>query len=139
MSKTQTLSSHNIKTVVYSDFFTDFSVNSATGRLNTKTNEIAVTQSVRNLLLTDHYERPFQPNIGSNLRAMLFENFTPATELQVETYVKEVFDNHEPRANLIEVSTIPNADMNSIGVTIVFSIINSTAPTQMDLMIERVR
>ena len=70
---------------------------------------------------------------------MLFENFTPATELQVETYVKEVFDNHEPRANLIEVSTIPNADMNSIGVTIVFSIINSTAPTQMDLMIERVR
>ena len=139
MSKTRTLSPHSIKTVVYSDFFTDFSVNSATGKLNTKTNELAVTQSVRNLLLTDHYERPFQPGIGSNLRSLLFENFTPATELQVEAYVKEVFDNHEPRANLLEVYTIPSPDLNSIGVSIVFSIINNTVPTQMDLMIERVR
>ena len=53
--------------------------------------------------------------------------------------VNEVFDNHEPRAELLQVHTLPNVDMNSIGITIVFSIINSTVPTQLDLMIERVR
>ena len=72
MSKTQTLTANTIKSVVYSDFFTDFSRHINTGQLNKKTNEDAVKQSVRNLLLTNHYERPFQPQIGSNLKQLLF-------------------------------------------------------------------
>ena len=89
MSKTQTLTANTIKEVVYSDFFTDFSAHVNTGQLNKKTNEDAVKQSVRNLLLTDMYERPFQPTIGCNLRGLLFENFTPDTQLLAKKYIEE--------------------------------------------------
>ena len=139
MSKTQTLTDLNISPVVYSDFFTDFSRHINTGQLNTKTNELAVKQSIRNLLLTDHYERPFQPEIGSNLRSLLFDNFTPATKLQAEQYIKEVFTNHEPRAVLLDTVILPSPDMNSLEVSIYFRIINTTEPTQLDIIIERVR
>ena len=139
MSKTQTLTDFRIAPVVYSDFFTDFSRHVNTGQLNRKTNENAVKQSIRNLLLTDHYERPFQPQIGSNLRALLFENFTQATQIQVEQHVKEVFANHEPRAELVGVHVTPNSDAHSMGVSIYFRIINTTEPAQLDLLIERKR
>ena len=97
MSKTQALTANTIKAIVYSDFFTDFSRHVNTGQLNKKTNEDAVKQSVRNLLLTDHYERPFQPKIGSNLRALLFENWTPALQLQCEKYIEEVATATKPK------------------------------------------
>ena len=139
MSKTQALTDLSISSVVYSDFFTDFSRHTNTGQLNKKTNELAVKQSIRNLLLTDHYERPFQPEIGSNLRSLLFDNFTPATQLQAEQYIKEVFTNHEPRAVLLDTAILPSPDMNSLQVSIYFRIINTTEPTQLDIIIERVR
>ena len=138
MSKTQTLTDLNISPVVYSDFFTDFSRHINTGQLNKKTNELAVKQSIRNLLLTDHYERPFQPGIGSNLRSLLFDNFTPATVLEAEQYIKEVF-YHEPRAALLDTVISPAPDQNSLQVSIYFRIINTTEPTQLDIIIERVR
>ena len=139
MSKTQALTDLSISSIVYSDFFTDFSRHTNTGQLNKKTNELAVKQSIRNLLLTDHYERPFQPEIGSNLRSLLFDNFTPATQLQAEQYIKEVFTNHEPRAVLLDTAILPSPDMNSLQVSIYFRIINTTEPTQLDIIIERVR
>ena len=139
MSKTQALTDLSISSIVYSDFFTDFSRHTNTGQLNKKTNELAVKQSVRNLLLTDHYERPFQPRIGSNLRSLLFNNFTPATVLEAEEHIKEVFENHEPRAALLDTVISPAPDMNSLQVSIYFRIINTTEPTQLDIIIERVR
>ena len=139
MSKTQALTDLSISSIEYSDFFTDFSRHTNTGQLNKKTNELAVKQSIRNLLLTDHYERPFQPEIGSNLRSLLFDNFTPATQLQAEQYIKEVFTNHEPRAVLLDTAILPSPDMNSLQVSIYFRIINTTEPTQLDIIIERVR
>ena len=139
MSKTQALTANTIKSIVYSDFFTDFSRHVNTGQLNKKTNEDAVKQSVRNLLLTDHYERPFQPKIGSNLRALLFENWTPALQLQCEKYIEEVFDLYEPRADLLNIQVVPNIDGHAISVTISFRIINSTEPTTLELLVERTR
>ena len=139
MSKTQTLTDLSVTPVVYSDFFTDFSRHVNTGQLNKKTNENAVKQSIRNLLLTDHYERLFHPEIGSNLRSLLFENITPATHLQIEQYINEVFTNHEPRAELLDVNSLVNPDMHSISISIYFRIINTTEPTQLDLLIERKR
>ena len=116
MSKTTGKTTHSIKPIIYSDFFTDFSRSSDTGQLNRKTNENAVKQAVRNLLLTDHYERPFQPTIGSNLRSLLFEPFTVATEIRAKEYIEEVFDNWEPRADLIR--TIINTDMDMYNMSL---------------------
>jgi phage baseplate assembly protein W len=139
MSKTTAKTEHNIKPVIYSDFFTDFSRSSDTGQLNRKTNENAVKQAIRNLLLTDHYERPFQPEMGSNLRSLLFEPFTAATEIRAKTYIEEVFDNYEPRAELIR--TVINADMdnNKLLVSIYFRIINTTEPVALNITLERTR
>ncbi len=139
MSKTQTVTANTIKSVIYSDFFTDFSSHINTGQLNKKTNEDAVKQSVRNLLLTNHYERPFQPQIGSNLKQLLFEPFTPATQLNAKAYIAEVFEKHEPRAVLLGAQVVPNADNNSIGVTISFRIINSERPSTLQFVLERTR
>ena len=99
----------------------------------------AVKQSVRNLLLTDFYERPYQPTLGSNLKALLFENYGPETQILIQDAVIDVFDKFEPRAVLISVNPISNPDMNSMTVTITFRIINSTEPASLHLIIERVR
>ena len=139
MSKTTIKTERNIRPVIYRDFFTDFSMHAATGELNSKTNEEAVKQSIRNLLLTDRYERPFQPYIGSGLKGMLFEQYTPATELMITNSVKEVISNHEPRANLINVISSPAQGGTAITVTVVFSIINNPDPVQLSVILERMR
>ena len=139
MSKIQTLTDHSIKKVIYSDFFTDFSRNSVTGQLNRKTNAEAVKQSIRNLLLTNRYERPFQPEIGSGLQGLLFENYTPGLELRAKKMVEEVFDNHEPRAELMKVDVGGNPDHNTLSFQITFRIINTTTPETLDIILERTR
>jgi len=139
MSKTQTLTANTITKVVYSDFFTDFTAHINTGQLNKKTNEDAVKQSVRNLLLTDHYERPFQPEIGCNLRGLLFENFTPDLQLLAKKYITETITQYEPRAILLNIQVVPHIDKNALHVAILFKIINATTPTRLDLILERTR
>ena len=139
MSKIQSLTEHSIKKVVYSDFFTDFSRNSVTGQLNKKTNAEAVKQSIRNLLLTNRYERPFQPELGSGLTGLLFENYTPGLELRAKKMVEEVFDNHEPRAQLMKVDVGGSPDHNTLSFQITFRIINTTEPETLDIILERTR
>jgi len=139
MSKIQILTDHKTQKVVYSDFFTDFSRNSVTGQLNRKTNAEAVKQSIRNLLLTDRYERPYQPGIGSGLKGLLFENYTPGLELRAKKMVEEVFDNHEPRAELLKVNVGGSPDHNSLSFQIIFRIINTTEPETLEILLERTR
>ena len=139
MSKITALTANTERSVIYSDFFTDFSRHVNTGQLNTKTNEDAVKQSIRNLLLTDHYERPFQPSIGSNLKSMLFENFTPHLQLRVKKEVSKCIQKYEPRAALLDVKVVPNIDGNAVGVQVAFRIINSTIPATVDIVLERIR
>ena len=139
MSKLQILTDHSIKKEVYSDFFTDFSRNSVTGQLNRKTNAEAVKQSIRNLLLTDRYERPFQPEIGSGLKGLLFENYGPGLELRAKKMIEEVFDNYEPRAELLRVDVGGNPDRNTLTFQIHFRIINTTEPETLEIILERTR
>ena len=124
-------------TTVYSDFFTDFTRNAVTGQLNKKTNAEAVKQSVRNLLLTDKLERLFQPNVGGGLKALLFENATPFTQMQVQAYINETIRNFEPRAELISTELIN--DRNEARITITFGIINIEDPVTFTLGLERTR
>lgn len=109
----------------YSDIFADFSVHPVTGQLNKKINEEAVKQSVRNLLLTDKYERPFHPEIGSNLRSILFENMTPGIKPVMDEYISDVINNYEPRANLIATNLLFDNDLNSVNVEVTFGVIET--------------
>ena len=126
-------------TTVYSDFFTDFTRNAVTGQLNKKTNAEAVKQSVRNLLLTDKLERLFQPNVGGGLKALLFENATPFTQMQVQAYINETIRNFEPRAELISTELEFINDRNEASITITFGIINIEDPVTFTLGLERTR
>lgn len=123
----------------YSDIDLAFIPHPVTGKLSRKTNRNSVRQSVKSLVLTNFYERPFQPNIGCNVRAMLFELFTPATKQKLENAVREVIYNYEPRAEVIEVIAEQRDDLNALTLSLAFYVINDPEPVVLDVILERVR
>lgn len=130
---------HNRKASIYSDFRKDFLINPVTEDLALKTDEEAIKESFKNLILTDRGERLFQPSIGSNIRATLFENNTPATIKILKENIKDVINNFEPRAGIIDVDVISSADENGINVSISFYMINRETPVEINLFLERTR
>ena len=96
-SSTVSLNKSKRATRLYKDLDLDFGRNLVTNDVNKLTDVEAVKRSVRNLINTSHFERPFHPEIGSNVRAMLFEPMTPLTALNLQRKVQEVLINFEPR------------------------------------------
>ena len=124
---------------IYRDLDLDFSINSATKDIQKLSDVESVKRSVRNLINTNHYERPFHPELGSNLRAMLFENMTPQMNQLISRQIEELIQNYEPRARLIQVRTIPLFDRNAYAVTINFQVVNSPEPVVVEQLLERLR
>ena len=124
----------------YSDLDLFFGKKAASNDIN-KVNDIqAVKRSVRNLVLLNHYEKPFHPEIGSGVRDVLFENMTPTTSHILTRKIEMVIENFEPRARLISVAAIPNLDRNEYECTISFYVVN--APTELvdlTVFLERLR
>ena len=89
----------------------------------------AVKRSVRNLVLLNHYEKPFHPEIGSGIRDMLFENMSNMTAFILARKIEDVIENFEPRVRLIGVRADPNLDRNEYEVTIEFFVVNT--PTEL--------
>lgn len=104
-----------------------------------KTNEESIKESLKNLILTDRGERLFQPNLGSDVRASLFENATPVTLKILEERIRDVINNFEPRVSLIDVDVTSIYDDNRVQVTIYFYVKNSEDPISVTVFIERVR
>ncbi len=125
---------------VYKDLNLNFSANPVTGDVTTVTDVIAVKRSVRNLLLTNHYDRPFHPEIGSNVPALLFENVGPITGNQLQRAIEEMIGNFEPRARVTAVECSPVAESNSYNVVINFYVENLPAELQtFQTLLEAVR
>jgi len=124
----------------YSDLDLFFGKKSASNDIN-KVNDIqAVKRSVRNLVLLNHYEKPFHPEIASGVRDVLFENMTPTTAHILTRKIEMVIKNFEPRARLIGVKASPNLDRNEYECTISFYVVN--APTELvdlTVFLERLR
>jgi len=100
----------------------------------------AVKQSVRNLIMTNHYERPFHPEIGSGISQLLFEPLDPITSNSLTRVISEVITNFEPRAQLVAVDSRPDPDSNSYEVTIAFRVINVPGElVSLTTMLERSR
>jgi phage baseplate assembly protein W len=125
--------------IIYSDIPTNLDVHPVKEDLVLLTNEAAVKRSIRNLILTDPYERPFNSTIGSGIRQSLFENIGQDTEYILTEKIKETIINYEPRANLVNISVKLLPDDNSYSATIVFSVLNSLTPITLDLILRRVR
>ena len=124
---------------IYKDLDLDFGRNPVTNDVNKLTDVEAVKRSVRNLINTNHYERPFHPEIGSDVRAMLFEPMTPLNALNLQRKVAEVLNNFEPRIDLQQVLANPNIDNNSYELKIMFYVVGSNSPVEVETFLERLR
>lgn len=123
----------------YRDLDLDFMKNPKTDALILKTGKEAIKRSIKNLLFTNKYERPFQSYIGSGLRDLLFENFTPLTAIQVKDAVRLTLDNFEPRITVSEVIVEDDIDNNGINITLSYIIKNTNEPIVTALFLERIR
>ena len=108
--------------------------------LNKVTDIEAVKRSVRNLILTNTFEKPFHPEIGGNVRGLLFENMTPMVSAVISRKIEDSIINHEPRARLVGVKTKPDFDTNGYNVSVYFYVANApTELVELDTFLERLR
>ena len=124
---------------IYSDLDLDFTRNPVTSDVVKLTDVEAVKRSVKNLIQTNHYERPFHPEIGSDVRALLFENMTPLTALNLERKVVEVLVNFEPRAKIVDVRANADLDGNGYHLTISFYVDGIQTPITVETFLQRLR
>lgn len=101
--------------------------------------EQAIKASVRNLILTSNYERPFHPEIGTQINSLLFEPATPMLSAVLERAIRTTINNFEPRVDLTDVQCVVNEDSNSVDVSIIFTILNTQTPQVLNLVLERTR
>ena len=124
---------------IYKDLNLGFQQNTATKDIQKLTDVEAVKRSVRNLINTNHYEKPFHPEIGSNLRAMLFENITPQMNHIISKNIELLIKNYEPRCRLVQVNTQPMFDRNGYSCQISFYVVNHPEPVTVESFLERLR
>jgi phage baseplate assembly protein W len=125
---------------VYSDLDLFFGKKSSDSDIQNITDIKAVKRSIRNLVLLNHYEKPFHPEIASGVRDMLFELMTPVTAQILARKVEDVINNYEPRARLVGVTAIPDLDRNAYEVSIEFYVVNQpTELVDLSIMLERLR
>ena len=123
----------------FKDLDLNFTIHPVKKDINTHKNEYAITNSVKNLILTNHYERPFRPQVGSNIRRMLFENIDTVIAARIEREITDVIGNFEPRVQISKVRAIPAPDDNSYQIILEFFIINSPNPITINFFLERIR
>jgi len=124
---------------IFKDLNLDFQQNTATKDIQKLKDIEAVKRSVRNLINTNHYEKPFHPEIGSNLRAMLFELMTPQMNHVISKQIENLINNYEPRCNLTQVHTQPMFDRNGYSVQVSFMVNNHQEPVIVESFLERLR
>lgn len=123
----------------FTDLDLNFIANPVTGDVSVKYDVNAIKQSVKNLVMTQNYERPFHPEIGSQVYSLLFDQFSPITQIVLKEAITNTILNFEPRVVLESVNVVLNNDDQSADVTIIFSIINTQQPIVLDLTLRRTR
>ena len=136
-SSSQSTSNRNSRK--FKDIDLDFGRNVVTNDVNTVTDIIAIKRSVKNLIQTNFYERPFHPEIGCGVRELLFENFTPITGVFIKRKIAEVLANYEPRVTLNSIRLDDDQDNNRLVVDIYFYIVGIPGPQQVSTFLQRLR
>ena len=123
---------------VYSDIDLTFE-KKGNGDIFKKTDAAAVRQAVKNLLMTNFGEKPFEPFFGGNLNSFLFNLDTDVDELEIESNIAQAMAAHEPRAILryAKVSILPS--QNSINVKVIFQIVNVAETQELNINLARLR
>ena len=126
-------------TKIYSDIDFTFIRKPGTNDVALSYDNQAVIRSVRNLLQTKHYDRPFNPGLGSNMELMLFEPVSDMTASSIEAEIKNTIENYEKRVSLKNVKVVPSPDQNAYEASLTFFLENATIPTTITLLLERNR
>tara|TARA_B100000579_G_C22817146_1_gene848538 strand:+ start:692 stop:1093 length:402 start_codon:yes stop_codon:yes gene_type:complete len=118
------------KSRAFKDISLSFMPHPVTNDMPVLLNERAITRSVRNIVETIPTEKFFDPLFGSNVRGLLFENYTQTTSYIIEDQIKTSIRNYEPRVNNIRTIVQGKPDLNAFEVTVVFDIVGLEVPRQ---------
>lgn len=127
------------KPETYSDFHKDLTISPVNFDLARKIDDDSIKESLKNIVMTSRGERLFQPNLGCDIRSMLFENFTPDMVITAKEMISSAIKAFEPRVDLIGVDIISSIDKNEVNVVIVFSVINREEPLTLVITLDKVR
>ena len=130
-------------TYIYKDLSLYFTPNPVSGDVTMVTDVQAIKRSVRNLVLTNRFEKPFHPEVASHVRDLLFEPFSPVTINLLRNRIETVLENYEPRVTLTDVEVedpdFQMMDNNTLNVRIFFTLKNDPEIQTVDVLLERVR
>lgn len=126
-------------TRTFSDLDLNFTAHPVTRDIVLRYDENAIKTSLKNLILTSNFERPFHSEIGSPIKRLLFEPASPMLAVVMKRAIIDVVNNFEPRVELLNVDVYVAEDSNAIRVTIEFRIVNTERPLSLDLVLERTR
>lgn len=131
--------STDVKQELFSDFNVDLQLHPGKRDIVRVTNENAVKRSIVNLLLTDYHERFHQPYLGANIKHLLFEPATEDTLSLLRHRILTCINKFEPRASVISLRVTTTSDEQQVQVNLVFSLINTSTPVTLNLILNRVR
>jgi len=123
----------------YKDLDLNFQAHPVKKDINKHVDEYAVVNSIKNILLTNHYERLFQPQLGSNVSKFLFENMDIITTTVLQKEIEQTITNFEPRVSVKEVIVTPEYDNNRFSVQLTFFMLNRTEPVSIEFFLNRER
>jgi phage baseplate assembly protein W len=123
----------------FRDLDLNFAIHPITKDVNIYKAEYAVINSVKNLILTNHFEKPFQPEVGSNIRRLLFENVDSIMAAQIEREIEETITNFEPRVQISSVVAVHAPEENGYKIRFEFFVINNPDPITINFFLERIR
>jgi len=128
-----------IEQEIFRDIPLNLTVHPVTGNLRVLTNAESIKQSVKNIVLTNFYERPYNPEFGGDVLSQLFENMDPITEYNISKNIRVSLENYEPRAIVEDIITTVYEDQNTLAVKIKFSVQTIPEPLEVNVLLERIR
>ena len=126
-------------TKTYKDLDLDFTVNPITGDVLTVADAVSVKRGIRNILLTENTERLFQPEVGSGIKNLLFEQMSDLTASILEDEVRSAIEVGEGRSEVIEIIVTPEDENNRYRVSVTFRIINQLEEQTLEVFLQRER
>ena len=141
-SDAEGINNANVDTYIYKDLSLFFTPNPVSGDVTMVTDVQDIKRSVRNLIMTNRFEKPFHPEIASHVRDLLFERFTPITFNLLRNRIETVLENYEPRVSVTDVEIDDSGqamDNNNLNVRIFFTLRNDPQIQSVDILLERIR
>lgn len=123
----------------YKDLDLSLALNTTTGDIYAKKDAAAVKQSIKTLLLTNKFEKPFKPRFGANLQSLLFDLSAGNNGNQIAERINKAIETFEPRARVVKIRAVATPSQNTVKVRIEFQVVNQKSTEIIETSVTRVR